>query len=102
MMEKLLPSVTPYSLLDVSYISEESTNPKASGEHLEPCKVGESLNLILTPPISRWEGTWVVVHSVPHLRVYSILLQIVENGSSYPLYTFHNIFPHVVSFFIQK
>jgi hypothetical protein len=59
--------------------------------------------LILAVPVSRWEGTWIVVHSIaPHLRVYSILLQIVENGSSYPLYTFHNIFPLVVSFFYPE
>jgi hypothetical protein len=42
----------------------------------------------------------IVAHAVtPHLRAHSILAQIVENGSSYPLCACHNIFSPVVSLF---
>jgi hypothetical protein len=55
---------------------------------------------ILTTAIANWGRAWIMVHSLrPHLPVHSILLQIVENGSSYPLCTFHNIFPVVTLFF---
>jgi hypothetical protein len=45
----------------------------------------------------------IAAHAIPpHLRDHSILVQIVENGSSYPLCAFHNIFPLSLAFFFQK